>query len=167
VHWLSPGIGILWFDGLVLQLARTHKVREVLDGSRGADAAQLGAYAWQYALRYFPPCMLFELVIPPLFEIPRFRTPDPGPGPADSPFWPWPIGPRPMAQAALGGALQALADVASVREIDAEKGIPALRAGARAAFAALLEEDLQHNAATRAQLEALRAQLDSRKAQQS
>lgn len=146
-HWLSPGVGrSARFEAMVASLAMSHLVREVMDTHTGS-ALTLGAYAWERAVRLFPPCRVIEFTLPPIYEvipIPRLPWPDPGPQ-AD-----WPIPPRQMAQAALGGALQAFAQLRSIDELG-EHGPRLLRAGVRRGMAELLDGELhQHEAAVAA-----------------
>jgi len=146
-HWLSPGIGLSQrFDALVASLAMSHTVREVMDTHTGS-ALQLGAYAWEHAVRLFPPCTVIELSFPPIYEvIPIERRPWPDPGPQAE----WPIPPRQMAQAALGGALQAFSQLSSIDEL-AKQGGRQLRAGVRRGLGELLGGEVRrHEAATEA-----------------
>jgi len=140
VHWLSPGIGVTRrFNGLVAQLAMSHHVREVMDTHRGS-ALQLGAYAWEHAIRLLPPCSIIELSLPPIYEvIPIERRPWPDPGPEGR----WPIPPRQMSQAALGGALQALTEMQSVDELTEEHGSRRLRAGVHRGVNELIEQEFR------------------------
>lgn len=145
VRWLSPGIGIVGgLDGLVVQTAMTHHVREVLETTKLSPAA-LGAYAWPYALRLAPPCTIMQFVFPPIYEvvdipIPPWERP-PGPDPdMDEPVWM--ISPRELAEAALGGALLAFAELEGVEALEDGRGAGQLRRGAQAAVAGLVEEEL-------------------------
>ncbi|MGB8701607.1 MAG: hypothetical protein WCD18_19505, partial [Thermosynechococcaceae cyanobacterium] len=144
VHWLSPGVGrLLQFNALIVQLATSHHIREVVE-INNASALPVGAYAWEYALRYYPPCMLIELTSIAIEEIPvpwgPWGGPDPGPdpGPDDAPMPHWPIPPKQLAQAALGGALLEFTQIESIDEIRHESGIERLRTGALEGVKALL-----------------------------
>jgi hypothetical protein len=146
VRWLSPNAGILApFDGLVVQLALTHQVREVLETTR-LSPMKLGAYAWEYALRFAPPCTVLQLTLPEIYtelKIPILPWDPPRPDPPPEGFAAaWPIPPREMAQAALGGALQAFAELGSLEELRSERGPERLRAGAVGALATLVREEL-------------------------
>ncbi|MDB5445177.1 MAG: hypothetical protein JWQ97_494, partial [Phenylobacterium sp.] len=147
--------------GLVVQVALHHQVREVLETSR-VSALKLGAYAWDYAIRFAPPCTVMQLVVPPLFyeelKIPVLPWdgphPGPDPGPEGRAISAWPIPPRQTAQAALGGALIAFAELDSLEAVGSERGSQLLRAGARAGLAALVREELGHAQAALKQLDA-------------
>lgn len=162
VRWLSPGVGVVGgLDGLVVQTAMTHHVREVLETTRLSPAA-IGAYAWEYALRLAPPCTIMQFVFPPLYEVIDVRIPpweDPRPGPDPGPE-PWPISPRQTAEAALGGALLAFAELESLDLLADEKGVRALRVGAQYAVAGLVREEYARSEAALKQLGEARQRLD-------
>jgi hypothetical protein len=120
-------------------------VREVLETTKLSPAA-LGAYAWPYALRLAPPCTIMQFVFPPIYEVIDIRIPPweqpPGPGPDPGPNdLGWTIGPRHLAEAALGGALLAFAELEGVDALAGEKGAYHLRRGAQIAVAEVVEEE--------------------------
>jgi hypothetical protein len=162
VHWLSPGVGIVSrFDALVVQLAMSHHVREVIEGGQ-VSAATVGAYAWEYALRYHPPCTLFELTFKPIYEkipIPWWPIPGPDPGPDDGPMPHWPVPPKQLAQAALGGGLLGFARIEKLEEIDPERGIARVHAGAVEAVTELLDGEYRRTMAGLKQFETLQKKL--------
>jgi hypothetical protein len=166
VHWLSPGIGrVLQFNTLVAQLAISHHIREVIE-SNNASALQVGAYAWEYALRYYPPCMLIELTFSPVIDfipIPWWPwvnpIPGPDPGPDDAPMPHWPTPPKQLAQAALGGAILGFAQIESMDEFHPEFGIERLRFGALEGVQSLLDTEHQLAKIGLKQLKAIRKQL--------
>jgi hypothetical protein len=165
VHWLSPGVGAMRFDALVAQLATSHHLQEIM-GSRSLTAARLGAYAWEYALRHVPPCTLIELTFRPLVDVevpwgPWHGDPGPDPGPDDAPMPHWPVPPKLLAQAALGGGLMAFARIESVEAIHPERGMEAVQAGAREGVSALLKTEQRRAEAGLKKLEALRQQLET------
>jgi len=147
VHWLSPGVGrLLLFNGLIAQLAMSHHIREVIEFNHASEL-QVGAYAWEYALRYYPPCLLIELTFIPIEVIPvpwgPWGGPDPGPdpGPDDAPMPHWPIPPKQLAQAALGGALLGFTQIESIEEIRHESGVERVRIGALEGVMAILKTE--------------------------
>jgi hypothetical protein len=146
VRWLSPNVGRqLLFDAIVAQVAMSHHVREVLDGG-SASTQELGAYAWEYALRLVPPCTMMELSFEPIYEqlpIPRLPWDEPRPGPDDTPMPSWPVPPKELAQASLGGALLAFAEIESLEELHPERGSERLRAGAAAGVRDLVKRELR------------------------
>src|SRR5690606_33965193 len=162
VRWLSPGVGVVsGLDGLVVQTAMTHQVREVLETTRLSPAA-LGAYAWPYALRLAPPCTIMQFVFPPTYDvvdipIPPWERP-PGPNPVKDDLG-WAIRPQELAEAALGGALSAFAELPSVDALADGKGAEQLRRGARAAVAGLVEEELTRTEAAVKQLAEIQGRL--------
>ena len=167
VRWLSPGVGIVsQFDALVVRLAMSHHVREVLEGGH-SSAASIGAYAWEYALRYHPPCTLFDLTFRPIYEkikIPWEPIPGPDPGPDDGPMPHWPVPPKQLAQAALGGGLLGFAHIEKLEEIDPERGIARVHAGAIEAVTQLLNNEHRRAMAGQKQLESLQKKLVEPKA---
>jgi hypothetical protein len=111
VHWLSPGVGLLYFAALVGELALAKQVTEVLDDDR-VSAPDVGRHAWEVAIRRYPPCLMIQLNRAVLDDIPRLKPVPFGP-------WDWPYpgpddGPRPpippveLAQAMLGAAILAV-----------------------------------------------------------
>jgi len=162
VHWLSPGIGlVVRFDALVVQLAMNHHVREVVDGGV-TSALAIGAHAWEYAIRLHPPCTTFELSFRPIYErIPIHIGPwdEPDPGPDDGPMPKWPIPPKQLAQAALGGAILALKEVKSIDELDPESGSARLHAGAVGAVRELVEHQIRGTEASLHRLRHIGAEL--------
>jgi hypothetical protein len=145
VRWLSPGLSVTWFDALVADLATSHHMQEIM-GSKAFTADQLGAYAWEYALRHFPPCTLIDLTYKPIeeaIEIPwgPWDNPDPVPGPDDAPLPPWPVPPKLLAQAALGGGLLGFSRIESIEEIHSERGLGRVRIGARDSVSRLLKTE--------------------------
>jgi hypothetical protein len=150
VHWLSPGArSETRLQALALQLVMTHGVRELLDGGI-TSTSTLGAHAWEYALRYLPPCAVMQLVgvavTRPLQVLPW----DPH-GPGEGPNWPIP--PKEWAQAALGGAVLATARLGSVAELQDERGAAQVRAGARDAVVALARAELKRTEQAHAALQ--------------
>ncbi|MDQ1487090.1 MAG: hypothetical protein QOJ62_2783 [Actinomycetota bacterium] len=132
-HWLSPGVGVFnrW-AGLTVALATSRHLVEVIDPK--ADPHALGAYAWEVAIRRWPPCLVMRFALdvvlaelPPLFRVPcdpwDVGTPrrEPQPGPDDGPPTP-PIPPSWLVHAALGGSLLALAQVSSAEQLEGERG---------------------------------------------
>jgi hypothetical protein len=146
VRWLSPGVGArLRLAGVVAQLAMTHHVREVLE-TADATPAQVGAYAWDYALRLTPACTTMELVFQPLAEIGPFPVlpwNEPVPGPDDGPLPPWPFPPRLLAEAALGGALLAFVRMDSLEELEQDVEGRRLREGALDAMRSFLRREVE------------------------
>jgi len=129
VHWLSPGVGAFSrFDALVARIATGHALREVMEGG-GAEASPqtLGLHAWQQALRYAPPCTVMQLtnaVLEEFLPLPRLPwDPDPGPRPDEDPRIAWPLSPRQMAQAALGGAVLAFAGLDSIEALEGRAAV--------------------------------------------
>jgi hypothetical protein len=166
VHWLTPRVGrMLRFNRLVTQLATSHHIREVVE-SNHASAFQVGTYAWEYAQRYFPPCMLIELTFVPIEVIPipwgPWGVPDPGPdpGPDDAPLPHWPIPPRQLAQAALGGALLGFSQMESIEELRHESGAERLRTGALEAVRELLDSEYRFTKSGLKQLEMIQRLLE-------
>jgi hypothetical protein len=162
VHWLSPGIGLaVRFDALVVQLAMNRHIREVVDG--GTMSAQaIGAYAWEYALRWHPPCTTFELSFLPIYErIPIHIGPwdGPDPGPDDGPMPKWPIPPKHLAQAALGGAILALTEIESINELNPERGNQRLHEGALRSVRQLVEREISRSEASLERLKRANAEL--------
>jgi hypothetical protein len=168
VHWLSPGVGVFSrFDALVARVAAGHALREVLEGGGAEASAQLlGAHAWQHALRYAPPCTVMQLtnaVLEEFLPIPRPPwDPDPGPRPEEDPRVVWPLSPKQMAQAALGGAVLAFARLGSIDELEgrsvarhdgAAPPAAALRGGALAGVRQLLEDERTRSHAAAALLD--------------
>ena len=105
VHWLSPGVGLLYFAALVGELALAKQVTEVLDDDR-VSAPDVGRHVWEVAIRRDPPCLMIQLNRAVLDDIRLKPVPFgpwdwPYPGPDDGP-WP-PIPPVEAAQAMLGG----------------------------------------------------------------
>ena len=147
VHWLSPNAGLTArFEALVAQVVTHHAIREVIDGGK-VSAEAVGAHAWEVALRYFPPCTVMLLTNVVLAEFRPFRVlpwdgPQPGPGPDDGPQPPWPVPPRHMAQAALGGAVLAFAQIGSIDALHDAQGRRRLHDGARGAVRELLRNEL-------------------------
>jgi hypothetical protein len=155
-HWLSPGIGLIErYQALAVQLAMTHPVRELLDAGV-AEPATLGAHAWEYALRYLPPCTLIQFVNVVVEELRPFdHLPWPGPNPKQSA---WPLPPKQLAQAAVGGAVLAISRLESIDQLRGEEGATRLRKGARAAVQQVLQSELERSRAAEQLLErALRA----------
>ena len=142
-HWLSPGIGLIErYQALAVQLAMTHPIRELVD-SGVTDAATLGAHAWEYGLRYFPPCTLIQFVDIVLEELRPFdHLPWPGPNPREAG---WPLPPQQLAQAALGGAVLAISRLESVDQLHGDEGAARLRKGARAAVQHVLQSELERS----------------------
>ncbi len=167
VHWLSPGVGrFLQFNALVANLAMSHHVREVLEGGN-VSPSLIGAYAWEYALRFYPPCTLIELiniVIPEVIPLPWGPWGDPGPGPDpgpdDAPMPHWPIPPRQLAQTALGGALLGFSQIESLDEIHQEFGVERVRMSALEAVKALLDGEHRRLKSGLKQLKAIRKQFE-------
>ena len=145
VHWLSPNVGLVTrFQALTAQVATSHAVREVIDGGE-RSVASLGAYAWEYAMRYVPPCTVMQLTNIVLDEFRPIRVmpwDGPQPGPDDGPQPSWPVPPKQMAQAALGGAVLAFSELKSVNELHDEHGLRRLHSGARTGVKELLESEL-------------------------
>lgn len=162
VNWLSPGIGThLRFTALVGQLALSHEIREVLE-TADASAAQIGSYAWEYALRWLPPCTTMELLFDPIAELipfPYLPWDEPTPGPDDGPIPPWPFPPRHLAEAALGGALLAFARTESVDELDDDRASERLRAAALEGVREFVDTELTLARAALDQLERTAEQL--------
>lgn len=167
VRWLSPGAGSFnHFNAVVAQIALNHQVREVLETTH-LSPLELGAYAWEHAVRYAPPCTLTEWMLEPILEIieiPVFPwDPDPGPlepGDIRSRGWPAPL--RQTAQTALGGALLAFAGLDSVKALQDEGGDQTLRDGARKAVHGYVRQEVAYNQARAESLSALDKRLDRR-----
>ncbi len=158
VLWLTPGIfGASRFQALAVQVATSHTLREVIDGGQTSVVA-LGAYAWEYALRYVPPCTVMELtsivieVVRPIRVLP-WDDPHPGPGPDPDPRSSLPIPPKQLAQAALGGAVLAFSKLKSVEELHDERGLQRLHDGARAGVEELLDAELHRGRSAQKLLE--------------
>jgi hypothetical protein len=140
-HWLSPRVGLFGqWAALTVSLARSKQLIELL--VPGTDPRLLGLWAWQTVIRRWPPCLVLQLAIDVVLqEIPRLRPipwgpwDGPRPGPEDGAPRP-PVPPTWFAQAALGGALLALARIESLDELAGEAGP---RLFARAAAAAVTE----------------------------
>jgi hypothetical protein len=111
VNWLSPGVGLAHFGALATELAMSKHIIELLDGE--ITAIDLGRYAWEIAIRRYPPCMVIELNRAILDSIPRLKPVPfgpwdwPYPGPDDGPPRP-PVPPVELVQAALGAAILAV-----------------------------------------------------------
>ncbi|MGZ0077562.1 hypothetical protein [Methylomonas sp. YC3] len=167
VHWLSPDVGrIFRFNAMVANLAMSHHIREILENGSGSPAL-IGAYAWDYVLRLYPPCTIIELVnivIPEVVPIPWGPWGDPGPGPDpgpdDAPMRHWPIPPRQLAQAALGGALLGFSQIESIDEIDLEIGMERVRMGALDAVKTLVDSEHRRLNAELKQLKAIKKQFE-------
>lgn len=157
VLWLSPKFRrYKGFHAIVAQVATTHHIREVLDGGGSPSIREIGAYAWEYALRLVPPCTMMELSLAPVFErlpIPLLPWDEPTPGPDDAPMPHWPLPPRDLAQAALGGALLAFSNVESLDELHPEQGCERLTAGALNGVRDLIQCELRFTKSALDQLE--------------
>lgn len=152
VYWLSPNVGLVRrFQGLTAEVAVSHLVREVLDGGK-ASPELVGAYAWEHALRYVPPCLVLELVNVVIAQYLPVPVPpwDPSPDPRPGQTLPsqWPIPPQQMAKAALGGAVLAFTKLDSQEILHSERGTKLLREGALTGVQQLLKiEQLRFQAA--------------------
>jgi hypothetical protein len=152
VHWLSPNVKRRrWFDAIVVEVAMTHRIREVFDGGV-TSARALGAQAWELALRRVPPCMLAELSISPIYElhpIPFVPWDDPRPKLDERTVASWAISPRELARASLGGAVLACSQIATLDDLHPDRGIACLRSAATNSVLELLaaEASLARSAA--------------------
>jgi hypothetical protein len=156
VLWLSPGAGVhLRFEALAVQVAMSHSMREVLEGgSRELSASAIGTYAWEHAMRYMPPCTVMQLSLKALEDLIPVRV-LPWEVLQRGPIPDWPVPPKQMAQAALGGAMLAFSKLKSAQDLHGSgaHGVKALREGALTAVKHLVESELRHHRAAHEVLE--------------
>ena len=164
--WLAGGVTAAdRFNAIVALLGMSHPIREVLEASQ-VSALNMGRYAWEYALRLYPPCTileLFSIVLPEVVVIPVRPWDGPTRGRDAASILPWSLPARVLSQVALGGALLAFVAIESLEELEGERGGERLRAGALKAIRELIDEEARMTKATLEQLE--RAGVALRRAQ--